>query len=51
MDPAHKALVTEVKLACAAGVLICLDRAHRLTYILGAGSCHDIAKDVTAERT
>jgi RNA polymerase sigma factor (sigma-70 family) len=34
-DPAHKALVNEVKLACAAGMLICLDRAHRLAYILG----------------
>jgi RNA polymerase sigma factor (sigma-70 family) len=34
-DPSHKALVNEVKLACAAGMLICLDRAHRLAYILG----------------
>lgn len=34
-DPARKALVNEVKLACAAGMLICLDRAHRLAYILG----------------
>ncbi len=34
-DPAHKAPVNEVKLACAAGMLICLDRAHRLAYILG----------------
>ncbi len=34
-DPARKALVNEVKLACASGMLICLDRAHRLAYILG----------------
>lgn len=34
-DPARKALINEVKLACAAGMLICLDRAHRLAYILG----------------
>ena len=34
-DPARKALVNEVKLACAGGMLICLDRSHRLAYILG----------------
>jgi RNA polymerase sigma factor (sigma-70 family) len=35
-DPAHSALVNEVKLACAHGMLLCLDRPHRLAYILGA---------------
>jgi RNA polymerase sigma factor (sigma-70 family) len=35
IDPAHDALVNEVKLACAHGMLLCLDRAHRLAYILG----------------
>jgi RNA polymerase sigma factor (sigma-70 family) len=35
VDPAHDALVNEVKLVCAHGMLLCLDRAHRLAYILG----------------
>jgi RNA polymerase sigma factor (sigma-70 family) len=34
-DPADSALVDEVKLACAHGMLLCLDRPHRLAYILG----------------
>lgn len=34
-DPAHEALVNEVKLICVHGMLLCLDRAHRLAYILG----------------
>jgi RNA polymerase sigma factor (sigma-70 family) len=35
LDPAQQALVGEVKLACAHGMLTCLDRPHRLAYILG----------------
>jgi RNA polymerase sigma factor (sigma-70 family) len=35
IDPARDTLLNEVKLACAHGMLLCLDRAHRLAYILG----------------
>ncbi|HUL91342.1 MAG TPA: RNA polymerase sigma factor, partial [Burkholderiales bacterium] len=34
-DPAHAALVTEVKLFCTQGMLMCLDRPQRLAYVLG----------------
>jgi RNA polymerase sigma factor (sigma-70 family) len=34
-DAAREALINEVKLACAHGMLLCLDRPHRLAYILG----------------
>ena len=34
-DPAREALINEVKLACTHGMLLCLDRPHRLAYILG----------------
>jgi RNA polymerase sigma factor (sigma-70 family) len=34
-DAAENALVNEVKLVCAHGMLLCLDRPHRLAYILG----------------
>jgi RNA polymerase sigma factor (sigma-70 family) len=36
LDPEREALVNEVKLVCTHGMLLCLDRAHRLAYILGA---------------
>jgi RNA polymerase sigma factor (sigma-70 family) len=35
VDPAKEALINEVKLACTHGLVLCLDRAHRLAYILG----------------
>ncbi len=34
-DPVHAALVTEVKLFCTQGMLMCLDRPRRLAYVLG----------------
>lgn len=34
-DPSQHVLVDEVKLAWAHGMLVCLDRPHRLAYILG----------------
>jgi RNA polymerase sigma factor (sigma-70 family) len=34
-DPEHDAMVNEVKLVCTQGMLLCLDRAHRLAYVLG----------------
>ena len=34
-DPARAALVTEVKLFCTQGMLMCLDRPQRLAYVLG----------------
>jgi len=34
-DAAHEALANEVKLFCTHGMLLCLDRPHRLAYILG----------------
>ena len=33
--PPDDALVNEVKLICAHGMLLCLDRPHRLAYVLG----------------
>jgi RNA polymerase sigma factor (sigma-70 family) len=35
-SPDTNLLVTEVMLACTSGMLLCLDREQRLTYILGA---------------
>jgi RNA polymerase sigma factor (sigma-70 family) len=35
-SPETNLLVTEVMLACTSGMLLCLDREQRLTYILGA---------------
>jgi RNA polymerase sigma factor (sigma-70 family) len=35
-SPETNLLVTEVMLACTSGMLLCLDRKQRLTYILGA---------------
>src|SRR5712664_444320 len=35
-SPDTNLLVTEVMLACTSGMLLCLDRERRLTYILGA---------------
>ena len=35
-SPEANLLVTEVMLACTSGMLLCLDREQRLTYILGA---------------
>jgi RNA polymerase sigma factor (sigma-70 family) len=35
-SPDMNLLVTEVMLACTSGMLLCLDREQRLTYILGA---------------
>jgi RNA polymerase sigma factor (sigma-70 family) len=34
-DAEHSALVEEVKIGCTLGMLQCLDRAHRLAYVLG----------------
>lgn len=34
-DPERALLVEEVKLGCSQGMLLCLDRGHRLAYILG----------------
>jgi RNA polymerase sigma factor (sigma-70 family) len=34
-DAEHTALVEEVKIGCTLGMLQCLDRAHRLAYVLG----------------
>lgn len=34
-DPSRAALAGEVKLFCTHGMLLCLDRPHRLAYILG----------------
>ncbi|HET6147390.1 MAG TPA: RNA polymerase sigma factor, partial [Polyangia bacterium] len=34
-EPERHALVNEVKLACTQGMLLCLDRQHRLAYVLG----------------
>lgn len=34
-EPERDALVNEVKLACTQGMLLCLDRQHRLAYVLG----------------
>ncbi len=35
-SPEANLLVTEVMLACTSGMLLCLDREQRLTYVLGA---------------
>jgi RNA polymerase sigma factor (sigma-70 family) len=35
-DPEARLLEEEVKLSCTLGILLCLDREHRLAYILGA---------------
>jgi RNA polymerase sigma factor (sigma-70 family) len=35
-EPDREALVNEVKVACTHGMLLCLDRPHRLAYLLGA---------------
>ncbi|MGH2614442.1 MAG: RNA polymerase sigma factor [Thermomicrobiales bacterium] len=35
IDVEHRLLVEEVKLGCTQGMLLCLDRDHRLAYILG----------------
>src|SRR6202011_234877 len=35
-SPDRNLLVTEVMLACTSGMLLCLDREQRLTYVLGA---------------
>ena len=35
-SPDTNLLVTEVMLSCPSGMLLCLDREQRLTYILGA---------------
>ena len=42
-----KALVTETMLACTSGMLLCLDREQRLSYILGA--IFDVSDTVAAE--
>lgn len=42
-----KALVTEAMLACTLGMLLCLDREQRLSYILGA--IFDVSDTVAAE--
>lgn len=34
-EPERDVLVNEVKLACTQGMLLCLDRQHRLAYVLG----------------
>jgi RNA polymerase sigma factor (sigma-70 family) len=34
-DPAHEILLQELRIGCTTGMLLCLDRAHRLAYILG----------------
>ena len=34
-SPADEALLNEAKLTCTQGMLLCLDRPHRLAYILG----------------
>jgi RNA polymerase sigma factor (sigma-70 family) len=34
-DPDRDVLVNEVKVACTHGMLLCLDRPHRLAYVLG----------------
>src|SRR5438477_711098 len=34
-DPAERLLLEEVKIGCTLGMLQCLDRDHRLAYILG----------------
>ncbi|MFQ5741889.1 MAG: RNA polymerase sigma factor [Acidobacteriota bacterium] len=34
-DVDHKLLIEEVKIGCTHGMLLCLDREHRLAYILG----------------
>lgn len=33
--PEHRALLTEVRLACLHGLLLCLDRDHRIAFLLG----------------
>jgi RNA polymerase sigma factor (sigma-70 family) len=38
-SPDTNLLVTEVMLSCTSGMLLCLDREQRLTYILGAIFC------------
>ena len=35
-DPSNKILIEELKISCYIGSLLCLDRKHRLTFILGA---------------
>lgn len=34
-DPEHALLLQEVKIGCTLAMLLCLDRGHRLAYILG----------------
>jgi len=34
-DPEQRVLVEEVKIGCTTGMLLCLDRAHRVAYVLG----------------
>jgi len=34
-EPEREVLVNEVKVACTHGMLLCLDRPHRLAYVLG----------------
>ena len=36
LDPERRILTEEVKLGCTLGLLQCLDRPHRLAYVLGA---------------
>ena len=31
----HDLLLAEIRIGCTLGMLLCLDRPHRLTYILG----------------
>jgi RNA polymerase sigma factor (sigma-70 family) len=35
LEPDREVLVNEVKVACTHGMLLCLDRPHRLAYVLG----------------
>ena len=45
---AHEELIAEAKVSCLSGMLLCLDRAQRLTYIVGElfGTDHRIAAEL-----
>jgi RNA polymerase sigma factor (sigma-70 family) len=48
-DPGDELLAEEVRLGCTQGMLQCLDRAHRVAYVLGEvfGLPSEVAADIT----